>query len=256
MSELHDQIRDWWDADAGHYDRSEDHGLSDPVQVAAWIAVLRGLLPPPPARVLDVGAGTGAMSLLAAGLGHDVTALDLSEAMLDAARRKAGELDLSVRFVHGPAEDPPSGPFDAVIERHVAWTLPDPAAAFAAWRRAAPGGRVIMFEGTWGGEGPLVPVVDALANGLERAWRIPAHHHDAYPPDVLRSLPLAATSSPRPFLDAVGAAGWRDVRLYRLRDIEWAVERSARWPLGWLRRRSRYAIVADDRRTETQTSVR
>lgn len=255
MSELQGQIRAWWDADAGHYDRSSDHGLTDPVQAAAWTAALRSLLPPAPARVLDVGAGTGAMSLLAADLGHDVTALDLSEAMLDGARRKATERGLAVTFVHGPAEEPPPGPFDVVIERHVAWTLPDPTSAFAAWRRVAPGGRLVLFEGSWAGEGPFVAVVDSLARGLERAWRIPEHHHGEYPPQVVRALPLSGTSSPRPFLEAVESAGWRDVRLHRLGDVEWAVERAARWPLGRLRRRPRYAIVADDRSSESQTPV-
>src|SRR4029077_5218818 len=160
-------------------------------------------------------------------------------------RRKAAERGLSVRFVVGPAEDPPAGPFDAVIERHVVWTLPEPAAALAVWRRAAPGGRLILLEGTWAGEGPFGRVAHSAASLLERVWSIPSHHHGAYPPDVLTRLPLASSSSPRPFLDAATAGGWRDVRVYRLRDVEWAAERASRWPLGRLRRRPRYAIVAD-----------
>ncbi|HTG46969.1 MAG TPA: class I SAM-dependent methyltransferase [Actinomycetota bacterium] len=255
MSELRDAIRDWWDADAHHYDGSADHGLSDPVQAAAWNATLRALLPPAPAHVLDVGAGTGAMSLLAADLGHHVTALDLSAEMLAGARRKAEERGLELTFLVGAAEEPPAGPFDAVIERHVAWTLPDPAGAFAAWRNVAPGGRLVLFEGSWPGEGLSVAVNDAVARVLERAWGIAPHHHDDYPPEVLERLPLAGASSPRPFLEAVTAAGWGAPRLHRLADVEWAVERAARWPLGRLRRRTRYAIVADDRR-DSQTSVR
>jgi SAM-dependent methyltransferase len=246
MSELHDRIRTWWDADAGHYDRSSGHALSDPVQAAAWLAALSRFLPPPPARVLDAGAGTGAMSLLAAELGYEVTAVDLSDAMLASARAKAEAAGLDVTFVHGPAEEPPPGPFAAVIERHVAWTLPEPARAMRAWRAGvAPGGRLILFEGSWRGEGPLVGAKDAVAQRLERIWGIPEHHHAPYPPDLLRRLPLADASSPEPFLRAAQDAGWRAVRVHRLRDVEWAVERSERWPLGWLTRRPRYAIVAD-----------
>ena len=43
-------------------------------------------LPPPPARVLDVGAGTGALSLPLARLGYQVTALDISPGMLERLR--------------------------------------------------------------------------------------------------------------------------------------------------------------------------
>ena len=49
-------------------------------------------LPAPPAAVLDVGGGAGHQSVPLARLGHDVTILDPSEAMLDkAADRLAGE---------------------------------------------------------------------------------------------------------------------------------------------------------------------
>src|SRR5213594_1477912 len=145
MADVHDRIREWWDRDAGTYDRSASHAMTDPVEAAAWRAALQRLLPAPPSRVLDVGAGTGSLSLLAAELGHDVTALDLSEGMLAAARRKAEEQGHSISFVVGPAEDPPPGPFDAVIERHVVWTLPDPVGALRAWRTVAPAGRLALF---------------------------------------------------------------------------------------------------------------
>jgi SAM-dependent methyltransferase len=246
MSDLHDRIRSWWDDDADHYDRSAGHSLTDAVQAAAWRAALHRLLPPAPAAVLDVGAGTGAMSLLAAGMGHHVTALDLSEAMLEAARTKARRDGATITFVHGPAEDPPAGPFDVVMERHVAWTLPDPPTAFAAWRGSASDrGRLVLLEGSWGGEGPWTRLKDAAASSLERAWEIPDHHHAPYPADVLERLPLADTRSPVPLVEAVSSAGWREVRVYRLRDVEWAIERAERWPLGWLTHRDRYAVVAD-----------
>ena len=115
--------------------------------VAAWLAVLADHLPPAPARILDVGAGTGAMSLLAAELGHRVTALDISPGMLGHAERKAAERGVTLETVIGPADSPPEGPFDAVIERHLLWTLPDPSGALAGWRRVAPGGRMVLLEG-------------------------------------------------------------------------------------------------------------
>lgn len=91
-----------------------------------------------PARVLDAGAGTGFLSLLLAGQGYQVTAMDLSPGMLEVLRAKAAGLGLEVQAVQADAVSPPDGPFDAVVERHLLWTLPDPGAALAAWRKAAP----------------------------------------------------------------------------------------------------------------------
>jgi 2-polyprenyl-3-methyl-5-hydroxy-6-metoxy-1,4-benzoquinol methylase len=244
--DLQDDIRTWWNDDAGHYDRSAGHALSDPVEAAAWRAALERALPAPPARVLDVGAGTGSLTLLAAELGHDVTALDISEGMLAAARRKAEQRGLPITFLVGPAEDPPTGPFDAVIERHVVWTLPDPVGALHAWRAAARTGRLALFEGSWAGEGPFVPVKDRVAAAIRWLRRDAAdHHHAAYPGHVVAKLPLSGTSSPAPFVEAVVAAGWRRVRIERLRDVEWATSSREPWPLGWLSQRPHYVILAD-----------
>src|SRR5436190_22539940 len=124
MADPYDELRAFWDRDSESYDRSPAHSAADPVEAPMWRAALVRYLPPPPAMVLDVGAGTGAMSLLAADLGHRVTALDLSPGMLAGAREKADALGLELETVVGPASQPPPGPFDAVIERHLAWTLP------------------------------------------------------------------------------------------------------------------------------------
>jgi SAM-dependent methyltransferase len=247
VTDVQRDIREWWDADAGLYDRSAGHALTDPVEAAAWTAALERFLPAPPSSVLDVGAGTGALSLLAAELGHRVTALDLSPSMLEGARRKAEERGLQITFVVGRAEEPPDGPFDAVIERHVAWTLPEPAGAMRAWRAVAPAGRLVLFEGSWGGEGPewLVAAKDRAAAAIRRLRRRAEHHHAPYPEHVLASLPLAGSSSPAPFVAAVRAAGWHGVRIERLTDVEWAAERREPWATRWLSRRPRYAIVAD-----------
>ena len=244
---IQDALRAWWDADAPTYDDAANHALTDPAEAVAWDRALEALLPAAPAVVLDVGAGTGSMSLAAAGLGHRVTGLDLSPRMLEVAERKAAARGADVTFVQGPAQTPPPGPFDAVMERHVVWTLPDPVATLAAWRAVTePGGRLVCFEGSWGGDGPWVPLTDAIAGALRRLQGATApDHHAAYPAAILRAAPLSGLRSPRPFVDAVRDAGWRSPRCYRLRSVEGAIAARAPWPLGWLERRTRFAIVAD-----------
>ena len=220
MSEIADRLRQYWDADAEVYDRSAVHALSDPVEAAAWRSVLRRNLPDPPARVLDAGAGTGAISLLLAELGYRVTALDLSEAMLARAREKAAARGLDIGFHVGPADQPPPGPFDAVVERNMLWTNPDPVTTLRAWRDVtAPGGRLLILEGHHRA-GLLDDVQWAVADALRRVLGVPHDHHAHYDEDLRTQLPLAGRTSPEGLTEAVQAAGWRAVRLERLRDVE------------------------------------
>jgi len=245
MADVHDTIREWWDRDSHTYDEAKSHAISDPLEAAAWRQALREALPEPPARVLDVGAGTGALSLLAAELGHEVTALDLSEGMLGVAKRKAAERGVELGFVVGSGMEPPAGPFDAIMERHVLWTMPDPGGALRVWREAAaPKGRLVLFEGVWGQQDLLTRGKDLVAEQLRTLMRVPDDHHAPYPDEILRELPLARQSSPIPLIEAVHEAGWRAVRIKRLRDVEWAAELHEPWPLGRLERRPRYALVA------------
>jgi SAM-dependent methyltransferase len=105
--------------------------------------------------IIDVGCGTGVLCLLLAELGHEVIGLDLSEEMLRVCQAAADARGLtSLRLVAGQAERPPAdiGPADAVISRHVLWTLPRPEAAVKAWvQLTRPGGRVISLDGLWSG---------------------------------------------------------------------------------------------------------
>jgi SAM-dependent methyltransferase len=245
MADVHDHLREFWDRDAATYDRAASHAVSDPLEKAAWRAALLRALPGPGARVLDVGAGTGSLSLLAAELGYRVTGLDLSSGMLAQARRKASEQGLDVEFVEGPATEPPAGPFDAVIERHLIWTTPDPVAALSAWRAVAPGGRLAMFEGVWGSTAAAQRAKDAAAEFLRRTLGTPPDHHAPYPTEVLASLPLGRMPSPGPLVEAVHAAGWTAVRIQRLRDVEWTIALREPWPLGWLEAVPRYSLAAD-----------
>jgi SAM-dependent methyltransferase len=222
--ELTDKVRAYWDADAATYDDSSDHGYAaaSPSLRAAWNAALHRLLPGEGRRVLDVGAGTGFLSLTAARLGHRVTAIDLSAGMLDRLRDSAARDGLEIEVVEAGAETPPAGPFDAVIERHLLWTLPDPAAALAAWRAAAPEGRLVLFEGLWGGADQVEALRGQAREQLRRLRGEPDHHHDRYDPSVLEELPLAGGTHPDRVVELVEAAAWGPARLERLRDIEWA----------------------------------
>jgi len=159
-----------WDAESATFDDEPDHGLRDPVVREAWAARLRGWLPERPERpsdVLDLGCGTGSLSLLAAERGHRVTGVDSSPAMVDLARAKLAGRDAA--FLVGDAAAPPVGEqrFDAVLVRHVLWALPDPGRALRHWRGLLrPGGRLVLVEGVWGTVSPVGISADRLAGLL------------------------------------------------------------------------------------------
>ncbi|WP_262058338.1 class I SAM-dependent methyltransferase [Streptomyces sp. STR69] len=165
MSELEANVD--WDAEASTFDEEPDHGLRDPKVRRAWADRLRGWLPAGAADVLDLGCGTGSLSLLAAEQGHRVTGVDLSPAMVDLARAKLAGRDAV--FLIGDAAAPPVGEqrYDVVLVRHVLWALPDTARVLRHWRGLLrPGGRLVLIEGRWGTVSPAGIPADRLTELL------------------------------------------------------------------------------------------
>jgi magnesium-protoporphyrin O-methyltransferase len=69
------------------------------------------------ARILDAGCGTGSLAIALAEEGADVTAMDVSEAVLDVARERIAPLRLSgsVAFLHGDLVRPSEAVYDYVV---------------------------------------------------------------------------------------------------------------------------------------------
>ncbi|MFK4103684.1 class I SAM-dependent methyltransferase [Streptomyces sp. NPDC019531] len=162
-----------WDVEAASFDEEPDHGLRDPEVRRAWDDRLRGWLPERASDVLDLGCGTGSLSLLAAEQGHRVTGVDLSPVMVGLARAKLAGRD-SV-FLVGDAAAPPVGEqrFDVVLGRHVLWALPDPGRVLRRWwGLLRPGGRVVLVEGVWGEVGISAEMVTGLVEPLGGRVRV------------------------------------------------------------------------------------
>ena len=151
--DLQDKITGFWSAVADGY---EAHPGNVPARGSqehqAWVRAIADLLPPAPGDVLDAGTGTGFVAMIAAALGHRVTAIDLAEPMLAAARAEATSQGVAVTFAVGDAVTPAFAvaSFDAIISRHLIWTLRDTDVALDAWRQMLrPGGRVVAIDGFW-----------------------------------------------------------------------------------------------------------
>ena len=193
-----------------------------------------------------MGAGTGFLALLLARQGYEVTALDLSPGMLSRLQEKAGATGLAIRTIQGDAGSPPLDDFDAVVERHLLWTLPDPAAALEAWERSAPMGRLMLLESLWGKEAGPLEQVRRQCHALARHWRHePPDHHREYGTDLRGQLPLGHGATPEQLVALVEASPWGDAHVQRLREVEWATRRSL--PSAWDRLigvAPRFAVLA------------
>jgi SAM-dependent methyltransferase len=126
--------------------------------------------------VLDVGCGSGRLAVELARAGAAVTGIDVSEARLAAARKRAGQAGVDVRILHAdmtaplPFED---GAFAAAVSRLSLMIAADPEAVLRELARVVvPGGRVAaavwarVEENPWFGE-PRAAVAAVL--GAERA---------------------------------------------------------------------------------------
>jgi ubiquinone/menaquinone biosynthesis C-methylase UbiE len=148
--EVKQQVAAHWNRRAAGFDADFGHSIRTAGERAAWDRILdlvaggRGTL-----DALDVGCGTGFLSLELAGRGHHVTGIDFAPQMLEEARKKAATQGVAVRFEEGDAEQLrfPAGSFDLVMTRHVLWTLPHPEQAVEEWIRVLrPGGRLAAMD--------------------------------------------------------------------------------------------------------------
>src|SRR4051794_28692105 len=98
-----EDVRRYWDEQAGSFDDEPDHGLRDPAVRDAWQRLLHAHLPPAPADVTDLGCGTGSLAVLLAQAGHRVRGIDLSDAMVSAAIAKADATGVTATFAQGDA---------------------------------------------------------------------------------------------------------------------------------------------------------
>jgi 2-polyprenyl-6-hydroxyphenyl methylase/3-demethylubiquinone-9 3-methyltransferase len=102
----------------------------------------------PQPRILDVGCGGGILSEALAKAGARVTAIDLSQPTLEAARRHAAAQGLEIDYRYQSAEQiaqEEKGSFDAVTCMEMLEHVPDPGKVIAACARVLkPGGRAFF----------------------------------------------------------------------------------------------------------------
>lgn len=148
MNDVKSEIKDYWNERSSTFDLSPGHVIANRKEENAWKSLLQDKIGGNDKKILDIGAGTGFLSIMLAEMGYEVVGLDLSEEMMERAKKKAMGQGVKVEFKLGDAENLPfeTGSFDALVNRAVLWTLPDPKKAIAEWRRVLkPGGKLCFF---------------------------------------------------------------------------------------------------------------
>lgn len=218
------RISEYWSRWAGDYEAYQAQRREAEDGSGVWEDIWSAALPDPPAQVLDLGTGSGAVAFLLAGMGHRVTGIDLAEGMLAEARRRSGYA-ANPLFGFGDAAAPrfEDAAFDALTARYVLWTLRRPEFALSEWLRVLkPGGALVVVDSLWFPEG--LTADGHLGTGeADGECGTGGHSRDA---DFCRAyqgqreaLPLAEADSIEAFAEQIRAAGFADVVVDELPEL-------------------------------------
>lgn len=147
-----DTITSYWKDRARSYSEQNIAEMND-WRRQAWRELILSYAPQKEQlRVLDVGTGPGFFAINLALAGHDVTAVDVTEEMLEYARHNAASYGAKVNCILHRGEFLPfeDNSFDLIVSRNVIWNLEYPEQALAEQARVlAPGGHMVYFDANW-----------------------------------------------------------------------------------------------------------
>ncbi len=221
------ELVDYWDERSTSYFKGVAGELSDERR-GAWVRLFDALVEERPdgniPRVLDLGCGPGFFSVIFAARGFEVSAIDMSAAMIERARQNLEAESLADRvecyqgdFTSLPFAD---NMFDLAVARNVTWLMRDPEAAYAEWLRVlAPGGKLLVFDANWyyylaspeaDAKRKACPKGDALEGWDEEAQATSDEEERCE--EMTRKLPLSSVLRPAWDLETLARLGASSVR--------------------------------------------
>jgi ubiquinone/menaquinone biosynthesis C-methylase UbiE len=196
-----DQIPDGWNRSSQGYDRDIWDLMRPFVRDALDLAQ-----PAPDARVLDVAAGSGAVTLEAARRAREVLAVDFADGMLAQLRRRsarAGQTNVETRVMDGQALALEDASYDLALSNFGLIFFPDRIRGFSEMHRVLrPGGRAVVTA--W----RRFEILDTFLRAVRAALK------DAPKPTAPPLWEIMSKSAPPviALLDRIGPEGARRVR--------------------------------------------
>ncbi len=151
---IKNEIVDYWqDRSSGYSTVNKDELAGE--QAKRWLCCIlehTAIEPDKNYKVLDIGTGPGFFSIILAKAGFTVTAIDVTENMLEEARQNAGTLADKIDFKIMDAENLifADNSFDIIVTRNLTWNLTNPNRAYSEWVRVLKkGGTLLNFDANW-----------------------------------------------------------------------------------------------------------
>ncbi len=150
---LHEIKEYWANRSEGYSEVNRDElGCA---QKDKWLAAIEKRIPNRKkscCKILDIGTGPGFFSIILAEAGYHVTAIDLTEEMLQEARQNAKHLSECIHFqaMNAEALSFDNEMFDVIVTRNLTWNLQNPEKAYEEWLRVLKKDGVLLnFDANW-----------------------------------------------------------------------------------------------------------
>ena len=208
------QSLEYWDGRAAEYSRHQMASY-DSEKRTRFAELLAESLPEGRGlNALDLGCGSGFMTMLLADAGCRVTGIDFSQEMIDRAREnlaaKGYEADLFQMRAQKLAF--PDDTFDFIVSRNVTWVLEDVDAVYAEVMRVLkPGGVFLNLDANYG----------SAFNAADARGEVPTHATQTLEQlrtrnDIAHDLDITLVARPQWDIDTFWKLGAREIRCRRL----------------------------------------
>jgi len=196
--EMIERIATYWDGRSASWRKERDDAWSRP-ETERWLDFFKSIRHQTAGNsVLEIGTATGYFANILTLAGFEVTAIDLSPQMIEAAALVSEELKLNVNYSVMDAQSLQfeDDTFDLVFTRLMTWTIPDLEKCYREMQRVLkPEGKLINLDADFGktvfstdrhDECPSGAIEEV--NAIKSALEISQHERPAKDIDILQTI--------------------------------------------------------------------